>query len=160
MESVWLKVLPRTLWCLSKLYRTVDGKIFEGIAQEAILACTDALLAAAERIDKKQGPIDASLFLVMHLLKLREQIVPFDIDFAATDISLDWHDTRAALARLVSTRAGLSPSLSPSLSPPSLARSPISLSLLGLVECWVYLCPGQTLATTGGSHWREGCPTS
>jgi hypothetical protein len=31
---------------------------------------------------------------VMHLLKLREQIVPFDIDFASTDINLDFRDTR------------------------------------------------------------------
>jgi len=30
----------------------------------------------------------------MHLLKLREQIVPFDIDFASTDINLDFRDTR------------------------------------------------------------------
>ena len=43
----------------------------------------------------------------MHLLKLREQIVPFDIDFSATDINLDFRDTRAALSRLVSTRAGI-----------------------------------------------------
>ncbi|MGB1601163.1 MAG: hypothetical protein ACPIOQ_50965, partial [Promethearchaeia archaeon] len=44
---------------------------------------------------------------MMHLLKLREQIVPFDIDFSATDINLDFRDTRAALSRLVSTRAGI-----------------------------------------------------
>ena len=38
---------------------------------------------------------------MMHLLKLREQIVPFDIDFSATDINLDFRDTRAALSDLL-----------------------------------------------------------
>ena len=42
---------------------------------------------------------------VMHLLKLREQIVPFDIDFSSSDINLDFRDTRGALSRLLSTGA-------------------------------------------------------
>jgi len=92
--GIWLPVVPRTLACLSQLYRSVDKKIFEGIAQDAVLACTDALVAASLQIEKKQGSVEATLFLVMHLLKVREQIVPFDIDFASTDINLDFRDTR------------------------------------------------------------------
>jgi hypothetical protein len=34
--GIWLPVLPRTLGCLSQLYRIVDKKIFEGIAQDAV----------------------------------------------------------------------------------------------------------------------------
>ena len=45
--GIWLPVLPRTLACLSQLYRSVDKKIFEGIAQDAVVACTDALVSAS-----------------------------------------------------------------------------------------------------------------
>lgn len=105
--AIWLPVLPRTLACLSQLYRSVDKKIFEGLAQDAVVACTDALVSASLQIEKKQGSTEATLFLVMHLLKVREQIVPFDIDFSSTDINLDFRDTRGALSRLLTTRGGV-----------------------------------------------------
>ena len=44
--------------------------------QDAVQACTEALLAAAAQIEKKQGNVEGTLFLVMHLLKLREQARP------------------------------------------------------------------------------------
>ena len=100
----WCPVLPRTLACLSHLYRTVDTKIFEGLAQEAVLACTEALVSCSRALTRQRGPADGGLFLVMHLLKLREQIVPFDVDFSSTELSLDFSDTRSALASLISSR--------------------------------------------------------
>ena len=72
-----------------------------------MLACTEALIAASQQIEKKQGAVQGTLFLVMHLLKLREQIVPFDIDFASTDINLDFRDARGALSRMLSNRSGV-----------------------------------------------------
>ena len=52
--EIWLVVLPRTLACLSQIFRTVDKKIFEGLAQDSVLACTQALLTATALIEKKQ----------------------------------------------------------------------------------------------------------
>ena len=37
--GIWLPVLPKTLGCLSQLYRVVDKKIFEGLAQDAVQVC-------------------------------------------------------------------------------------------------------------------------
>ena len=121
--------LRATLLVLSKLYRAVDSKIFGGLAQEAVSACTVAVQNASRAVAKRAAgsapalaaatsaaaatgagaavaaaagaaaagmtsPLDAQLFMIRNLLFLREQIVPFDVDFAVTDIDLDFSHMR------------------------------------------------------------------
>ncbi|KAG2494830.1 hypothetical protein HYH03_007071 [Edaphochlamys debaryana] len=120
--------LKATLLVLSKLYRAVDSKIFGGLAQEAVSACTVAVQNASRLIAKKAAapapasgpaaaaaaaaaaaggggsattPLDAQLFMIRNLLFLREQIVPFDVDFAVTDIDLDFSHMREHLRRIM-----------------------------------------------------------
>lgn len=41
--GTWYPPVQQTLTCLSKLYRTVEHKVFAGLAQDAIAACTAAV---------------------------------------------------------------------------------------------------------------------
>ncbi|KAI5071033.1 hypothetical protein GOP47_0013284 [Adiantum capillus-veneris] len=81
--------LEKTLSCLSKLYRSLEPAIFTGLAQDSIGVCSLSIQKASKLI-MKQSQMDGQLFLIKHLLILREQIAPFDIDFAITYKELDF----------------------------------------------------------------------
>ena len=60
--------------------------------------CTDALKSAALAVTAKKGDtVDGDLFLVKHLLILREQLTPFDVNFAQLRRKLDFSSTRQVL---------------------------------------------------------------
>jgi hypothetical protein len=71
------------------------------LAREAVGLCTDALKAAAQQVTAqgRGDPSDGNLFLVKHLLILREQLTPFDINFSQLRRKLDFSTTRQALAK-------------------------------------------------------------
>uniref|UniRef100_A0A8B9GT89 Conserved oligomeric Golgi complex subunit 3 n=1 Tax=Astyanax mexicanus TaxID=7994 RepID=A0A8B9GT89_ASTMX len=94
LHGMWYPTVRRTLVCLSKLYRCIDRAVFQGLSQEALSACIQSLLKASEDILKNKSQIDGQLFLIKHLLILREQIAPFHADFAIKEISLDLKKTR------------------------------------------------------------------
>jgi len=85
--------------CLRVLYRKVNTEIFEGLAQEAIMICTQTLLAASAAISKQRGPLDGLLFLIKNLLILREQVGPFNIKFITEKI-LDFSRMIGAIQNL------------------------------------------------------------
>lgn len=82
--------LEKTLSCLSKLYRCLEPAIFTGLAQDSIGVCSLSIQKASKLITKQSSQMDGQLFLIKHLLVLREQIAPFDIDFAITYKELDF----------------------------------------------------------------------
>ncbi|XP_030618312.1 conserved oligomeric Golgi complex subunit 3 [Delphinapterus leucas] len=94
LHGMWYPTVRRTLVCLSKLYRCIDRAVFQGLSQEALAACVQSLLGASESISKKKTQIDGQLFLIKHLLILREQIAPFHTEFTIKEISLDLKKTR------------------------------------------------------------------
>ncbi|XP_042313287.1 conserved oligomeric Golgi complex subunit 3 isoform X2 [Sceloporus undulatus] len=101
LHGMWYPTVRRTLVCLSKLYRCIDRAVFQGLSQEALSACIQSLLAAAESIAKNKTPIDGQLFLIKHLLILREQIAPFHTEFTIKEISLDLKKTRDAAFKIL-----------------------------------------------------------
>ena len=103
----WYAPLRSTLMILSKIYRAVDIIVFEDLAQQAVGACLEALQRAAQMITTNKGAVDGDLFLVKHLLVLREQLTPFDISLSATKRRLDFASTRGAFSRFVADRHNL-----------------------------------------------------
>lgn len=77
-------------------------EIFEELAQDAIQICTVSLKMAAADLSAAKGALHGTLFLVKHLLTLREQITPFDIKFSLTNKALDFTSSSDAMSHLLS----------------------------------------------------------
>ncbi|XP_051999085.1 LOW QUALITY PROTEIN: conserved oligomeric Golgi complex subunit 3-like [Xyrauchen texanus] len=105
LHGMWYPTVRRTLVCLSKLYRCIDRAVFQGLSQEALSACILSLLKASDVIQKNKTPIDTQLFLIKHLLIMREQIAPFHADFAIKEIFLDLKKTRDAALKMFNPMA-------------------------------------------------------
>ncbi|KAJ7504805.1 Sec34-like family-domain-containing protein [Mycena galericulata] len=75
MQETWYPTLRKTVWVLAQLRDYVNPAIFEDIAQEAVTLCRQSLVGAADVIptrDADTRALDAELFLVRHLLILKE----------------------------------------------------------------------------------------
>ncbi|CAB3989375.1 conserved oligomeric Golgi complex subunit 3-like [Paramuricea clavata] len=107
LQGMWYPTVRRTLVCLSKLYRCISKETFEGLSQEALSVCISTLKLASSQISTKTGAINGHLFLIKHLLILREQIAPFDVDFTVRELSLDFSNMRTAAYGLLSKSARL-----------------------------------------------------
>lgn len=111
----WYPTVERTLWALSKLYRSVDVNIFSGLAQEAVAACTKSVLTASKQVasmaaakgDGPHAPLTTHLFIIAHLLYLREQIAPFDAEFVTVHKELEFSHMRDYLRRVLSGESSL-----------------------------------------------------
>uniref|UniRef100_A0A8D0L9W8 Conserved oligomeric Golgi complex subunit 3 n=1 Tax=Sphenodon punctatus TaxID=8508 RepID=A0A8D0L9W8_SPHPU len=101
LHGMWYPTVRRTLVCLSKLYRCIDRTVFQGLSQEALSACIHSLLGAADSVTKNKTRVDGQLFLIKHLLILREQIAPFHTEFTIKEISLDLKKTRDAAFKIL-----------------------------------------------------------
>jgi hypothetical protein len=120
--KTWYPPLEKTLSCLSKLYRCLEQAVFTGLAQEAVEVCSLSIQKASKLIIKRSTTMDGQLFLIKHLLILREQIAPFDIEFSVTHKELDFSHLLEHLRRILRGQASLfdwsrSTSLARTLSP-------------------------------------------
>ncbi|ERM96044.1 conserved oligomeric Golgi complex subunit 3 isoform X2 [Amborella trichopoda] len=120
--KTWYPPLEKTLSCLSKLYRCLEPPVFTGLAQDTVEVCSTSLQKASKLVAKRSSPMDGQLFLIKHLLILREQIAPFDIEFSVTHKELDFSHLLEHLRRILRGQASLfdwtrSTSLARTLSP-------------------------------------------
>ncbi|XP_071875229.1 conserved oligomeric Golgi complex subunit 3 [Bombus fervidus] len=96
LHGMWYPTVRRTLVCLSRLYRCVDRSVFQSLSQEAISLCVQSIENARHEIEKRASSLDAELFQIKHLLILREQIAPFQVDFTIKEYSLDFSKVKTA----------------------------------------------------------------
>ncbi|TFK53805.1 Sec34-domain-containing protein [Heliocybe sulcata] len=81
-RDTWYPTMQKTAWVLSQLHNFVKPAIFEDIAQEGIGLCRQSLVSAADLIKAKNtstSVLDAQLFLVRHLLILKEMTHSLDL---------------------------------------------------------------------------------
>ncbi|CAE7205965.1 COG3 [Symbiodinium sp. KB8] len=96
----WYPTLPRTLSILAKIYRVLEMSTFQGLAQEAVDLCMRSLKEASEYLSRRSLPscdaslqvfqplvqmMDSQLFLVKHLLLLREQVAAFECELVVSE---------------------------------------------------------------------------
>lgn len=106
MYDTWFPPLKAILKVLSKIFRVVDSQVFEDIAQQSVFSCTKSLKEAKSVIHRNQRSwVHSDLFLVKHLLILREQLSPFDIQLRSVEKQLDFSETNKAVTKfLISSR--------------------------------------------------------
>jgi len=100
----WFPPMRSVLRILSKIFRVVEPKVFEDIALQSVQSCTQSLRDGSKYIEKRSGTIHGDLFLVKHLLILREQLSPFDIDLRSVERQLDFSDAGRAVSRFLANR--------------------------------------------------------
>ncbi|TIA43827.1 Sec34-domain-containing protein [Aureobasidium pullulans] len=87
---VWYPTLRKAVWLLSRIYRLVNSTVFDDLAHNIVHSTTVSLAWAASQIATKSSPADANLFLIAHLLRLKQQIVAFDIEFVTPEVTFDF----------------------------------------------------------------------
>lgn len=100
--QTWYPPLRSTLSLLSKLYGVVESKVFEDFARRSIAQCIISIKVGSDRVKRMRPALHGDLFLVRHLLVLREQLAPFELRLQGVERYLDFSPTGVALANFVS----------------------------------------------------------
>jgi len=100
----WFPPIRSVLKVLSKIFRVVESKVFEDIALTSVQACAKSLKDGSIYVEQKSGVLHSDLFLVKHLLILREQLSPFDIQLRSVERQLDFSHAGKAVSRFLANR--------------------------------------------------------
>lgn len=87
----WYPTLRKAIWLLSKIYRLVQSSVFDDLAHHIVHSTTVSLTQASVLIAKSASPTDAALFLISHLLLLKQQIVAFDIEYVTPETEVQYN---------------------------------------------------------------------
>ena len=68
----------------------MQSTVFDDLAHHIVHSTTLSLVNAASQIASKASPTDSNLFLISHFLRLKQQIVAFDIEFVTPEVSFDF----------------------------------------------------------------------
>jgi hypothetical protein len=101
--QTWYPPMKQTLSLLSKLYGVIEMAIFEDFARRCIDLCIKSLLHASDGVRRTRQAIHGDLFLVRHLLTLREQLIPFEIKLHSVERQLDFTTTTQAWSKMIHT---------------------------------------------------------
>ncbi|KAJ7592675.1 Sec34-like family-domain-containing protein [Mycena floridula] len=111
-KGTWFPTLQKVVWVLSQLHEFVKPAIFEDIAQEAISLCRQSLVAASQNIAARNPPmsgLDGSLFLVRHLLILKEITNKLDLVQRDVELNITFAGVTETLASVLNRTSALLP---------------------------------------------------
>ncbi|KAI0731611.1 Sec34-like family-domain-containing protein [Fomitopsis betulina] len=103
-QDTWYPTLRKTVWVLSQLHDFVKPAIFDEIAREAVNLCLQSLISAAQTLKSKlpsESTLDVYLFLVRHLLILKEMTQNLDLENKSTDRPIDLSGVTETLASVL-----------------------------------------------------------
>ena len=106
----WYPTLRKAIWLLSRIYRLVNvselssypkhvsinftsqSTVFDDLAHNIVHQTTLSLQHAATLVTQRpnNSAVDGRLFLIKHLLILKQQIVAFDIEYVTPEVSFDF----------------------------------------------------------------------
>lgn len=81
---------PVDIYLANVSNRRAQSTVFDDLAHQIVHQTTLSLQQASLQISSKSSQTDGQLFLIKHLLILKQQIVAFDIEYVTPDISLDF----------------------------------------------------------------------
>lgn len=90
MQAGCYPTLRKAIWLLSRIYRLVNSTVFDDLAHQIVHQTNLSLHQASILITNKTTPFDGQLFLLSHLLLLKQQIVAFDIEYVTPEVSFDF----------------------------------------------------------------------
>ncbi|KZT63738.1 Sec34-domain-containing protein [Daedalea quercina L-15889] len=111
-QDTWYPTLRKTVWVLSQLHDFVKPAIFDDIAREAVNLCRQSLVSAAGTLRSKAPPtstLDGQLFLVRHLLILKEMTQNLDLENKNPDRGIDLSGVTETLASVLGKTTSLLP---------------------------------------------------
>ena len=86
----WYPTLRKAIWLLRRIYRLVNSTVFDDLAHRIVHSTIASLLYASNQVVSKKTVQDGQLFLITHLLHLKQQIVAFDIEFIPPEVEFDF----------------------------------------------------------------------
>jgi len=86
----WYPPMRKAVTLLSQIYQLISSTIFDDLAHRIVHECLGSLQAAHTLAVSRIGKLEADLFLIKHLLLLRQQIMEFDIEYIPAEVQFDF----------------------------------------------------------------------
>lgn len=94
----WYPPMRKAIALLSQIYQLISSTIFDDLAHRIVHECLISLQAAHNLARSRIGILESDLFLIKHLLILRQQITEFDIEYVPADVRIDFSGLAEVIA--------------------------------------------------------------
>lgn len=88
--GAWYPPMRKAISLLSQINQLVNSVTFDDMAHRIVHECLVSLDLAHKLAVSRLGKLEADLFLIKHLLILRNQILEFDIEYVPSNVHIDF----------------------------------------------------------------------